>query len=39
LSGAREKLLAVHNQRMVDRTIIGGWFSTDAKDFRQLFKF
>jgi len=25
---AREKLLAVHNQRLVDRTIIGGWVSS-----------
>ena len=28
MSSAREKLLAIHNQRMVDRTIIGGWVSS-----------
>ena len=25
---ARDNLLAIHNQRLVDRTIIGGWVSS-----------
>lgn len=35
---ARDNLLAIHNQRMVDRTIIGGWISSLAPKERKLWQ-
>ena len=33
---ARDNLLAIHNQRLVDRTIIGGWVSSLGAKERKL---